>query len=84
MRCGRLPSVATRSPPDEGLIVKWRSPVNGSYAGPAVADGRVFVLDYVGTEPRTMDGIERILALDEETGEVPDRRRRAVDVGGRG
>ena len=56
--------------PDEGLKVKWRTPVNGGYAGPAVADGRVFVLDYVETEPRTMDGTERILALDEETGEV--------------
>ena len=56
--------------PDEGLAVKWRAPVNGGYAGPAVADGRVFVLDYVETEPRTMDGTERILALDEETCEV--------------
>ncbi|MCY4121559.1 MAG: PQQ-binding-like beta-propeller repeat protein, partial [Acidobacteria bacterium] len=56
--------------PDEGLEVKWRAPVNGGYAGPAVADGRVFVLDYVETEPRTMDGTERILALDEETGAV--------------
>ena len=50
--------------------MKWRAPVNGGYAGPAVADGRVFVLDYVETEPRTMDGTERLLALDEETGEV--------------
>ena len=56
--------------PDEGLTVKWRAPVNGGYAGPAVADGRAFVLDYVETEPRTMDGTERILALDEATGEV--------------
>jgi outer membrane protein assembly factor BamB len=56
--------------PDEGLEVKWRTPVNGGYAGPAVADGRVFVLDYVETEPRTMDGTERLLALDEETGAV--------------
>ena len=56
--------------PDEGLIVKWRAPVNGGFAGPAVAGGRVFVLDYVETEPRTMDGTERILALDEDSGEV--------------
>jgi outer membrane protein assembly factor BamB len=56
--------------PDEGLTVKWRVPVNGGYSGPSVADGRVFVLDYVETEPRTMDGTERVLALDEETGEV--------------
>ena len=56
--------------PDEGLTVKWRAPVGAGYAGPAVADGRVFVLDYRETEPRTMDGIERIQALDEESGEV--------------
>ena len=56
--------------PDEGLTVKWRVPVNGGYSGPSVADGRVFVLDYVETEPRTMDGTERVLALDEESGEV--------------
>ena len=42
--------------PEEGLTVKWRVPVNGGYSGPAVADGRVFVLDYLETEPRTMDG----------------------------
>ena len=56
--------------PDEGLTVKWRAPVGGGFAGPAVAGGRVFVLDYAETEPRTMDGNERILALDEQSGEV--------------
>ena len=56
--------------PDTGLSVKWRIPVNGGYSGPAVADGRVFVLDYDETEPRTMDGTERLIALDENTGEV--------------
>ena len=56
--------------PDGGLQVAWRTPLGSGYAGPAVADGRVFVLDYVETEPRTMDGTERLMALDEETGEV--------------
>ena len=56
--------------PDSGLTVTWRVPVNGGYSGPAVADGRVFVLDYVETEARVMNGTERLLALDEETGEV--------------
>ena len=56
--------------PGAGLTVTWRTPVNGGYSGPAVADGRVFVLDYLETEPRTMDGTERLLALDEETGAV--------------
>jgi outer membrane protein assembly factor BamB len=56
--------------PDDGLTVTWRMPVNGGYSGPAVADGRVFVLDYVETEARVMNGTERLLALDEETGAV--------------
>ena len=56
--------------PDEGLTVTWRVPINGGYSGPAVADGRVFVLDYVETEARVMNGTERLLALSEETGEV--------------
>jgi outer membrane protein assembly factor BamB len=33
--------------PERGPKVKWRVPVAGGYAGPAVADGRVFVADYV-------------------------------------
>src|SRR5690242_12981227 len=33
--------------PKEGLPVKWRVPIAGGYAGPAVADGRVYVTDYV-------------------------------------
>ena len=45
--------------------------MRGGLAGPAVADGRVFVLDYEETPgSRTMDGHERLLALDEETGAV--------------
>ena len=57
--------------PAGGLQVKWRTPVKGGFAGPVVADGRVFVLDFdFLPETRVMDGTERILALDEETGEV--------------
>ena len=52
-----------------GLIVKWRAPVRGGFAGPAVADGRVFVLDYQETPgSRTMDGHERLVVFDEENG----------------
>ena len=55
---------------DDGLVVKWRVPVRGGFAGPAVAGGRVFVLDYEETPgSRTMDGRERLVVLDEETGE---------------
>ena len=56
---------------EDGLVAKWRTPIRGGFAGPAVAGGRVFVLDYQETPgSRTMDGHERLLVLDEETGEV--------------
>ena len=39
--------------------------------GPAVADGRIFITDWMeDPESRTLDGTERALALDEQTGEV--------------
>ncbi len=57
--------------PDGGLEVTWRVPVRAGFAGPAVADGRVYVLDRQETPgSRTMDGTERLVCLDEETGEV--------------
>ncbi len=57
--------------PENGLDFKWRTPIKTGFAGPAVADGRVFVLDYQeipGT--RVMDGTERLLCLEEETGQI--------------
>ena len=57
--------------PAAGLKVAWRVPVRPGFAGPVVAGGRVFVLDYRETPgTRTMDGAERLLALDEDTGEL--------------
>lgn len=57
--------------PADGLMTTWRVPIRPGFAGPAVADGRVFVLDYQETAgTRTMDGTERLLCLDEETGEL--------------
>ncbi len=57
--------------PEEGLKVKWRTPLRSGFAGPAVAGGRVFVLDWLeDPQSRTLDGTERLVALDEETGEV--------------
>ncbi len=65
--------------PPEGLPVQWRAPVAEGYAGPAVADGRVYVADYVaddkqltnGPNDRTVrDGTERLLCLDAATGRV--------------
>ena len=56
--------------PDQ-LEIKWRVPINMGYSGPAVADGRVFVTDWAeDSQSRTMDGTERVLALDERTGQV--------------
>ncbi len=55
----------------DDLIVKWRTPIRPGYSGPAVADGRVFVTDWrLDPESRTLDGIERALALDEASGEA--------------
>ena len=58
--------------PAAGPAVKWRAPVGGGYAGPAVADGRVFVVDYRATagdatpnpdKRNKVDGIERVLCF---------------------
>ena len=56
--------------PAGGLTGIWRVPVGGGYAGPSVADGRVFVTDARRADPRSTAVVERLLALDETTGEV--------------
>jgi outer membrane protein assembly factor BamB len=66
-----------KSIPAEGLRVKWRAPVSGGYAGPAVAGQRVFVMDYVTTGDQTpnpdqrsrLEGTERLLCLRADTGQ---------------
>ncbi len=66
--------------PQGGPKVRWRTPVGGGYAGPAVANGRVYVTDRQlarGTEKpndqfrrsRT-PGSERVLCLNEADGRV--------------
>ena len=55
----------------DALQVAWRTPLRSGYSGPAVADGRIFITDWMeDPDSRTLDGTERALALDEETGEV--------------
>lgn len=54
--------------PTSGLKVTWRVPVRSSFAGPAVANGRVFVMDW--TPAQINRGTERVLALDEKTGKM--------------
>ena len=57
--------------PDNGLEMSWRVPLGSGYAGPAVANGRVFVLDWAKKEgTRTMEGTERLLVVDEESGKT--------------
>ncbi|MBI3866120.1 MAG: PQQ-binding-like beta-propeller repeat protein, partial [Planctomycetia bacterium] len=64
--------------PEAGPPVLWRIKIGGGYAGPAVADGRVYVADYLteadtkklsnpGSRP-PIDGEERVLCLDAKTG----------------
>ena len=54
--------------PKDGLTIQWRTPINGGFAGPSVADGRVFVTDF--TRALNTKGSERILCLDEKTGRI--------------
>ncbi len=62
--------------PEGGPKVLWRAPVAGGYAGPAVAQGKVYVADYVSSrdvkvenfERQRFTGVERVLCLDAETG----------------
>jgi outer membrane protein assembly factor BamB len=59
------------------LPARWRVPVGGGYSGPAVADGRVFVTDYIrATGSNTSDpgardrltGTERVLCFNAADG----------------
>lgn len=64
--------------PSDGPATVWRAEVAGGYAGPAVAGGRVYVTDYVTKDNVKVDnfdrkqfsGTERVLCLDEATGNV--------------
>lgn len=65
--------------PESGLKVKWRHPISVGYAGPAEADGKVFVFDYVAesgkvvNDPNTraqLNGKERLVVLDADSGEM--------------
>ena len=62
--------------PDSGLKTLWRASVGLGYSGPAVADGKVYLFDYVkkggelGNNPsgkNLLEGRERLLCLDATT-----------------
>lgn len=63
--------------PVGGVKVLWRKPINGGFAGPAVADGKVFVTDYLRasgdaspspSKRNDLTGKERVLCLDAKSG----------------
>ena len=63
--------------PKDAAKVLWRTPAGLGYAGPAVADGKVYVPDFVITDGefdgksqggQARKGLERILCLDAENG----------------
>jgi outer membrane protein assembly factor BamB len=69
--------------PAGGPKVEWRTPagvIGEGYAGPAVADGRVFITDRLrakgapgptgGFDKGSFPGQERVLCLDQKTGKV--------------
>jgi len=64
--------------PADGLKALWRVPVGLGYSGPAVAHGKVFVLDYelksgeIVNNPGgrgNLEGEERVLCFDTQTGQ---------------
>ena len=64
--------------PKEGPIIKWRTPIHAGYSGPAVSNRRVYLTDFelkpdVGRPKNpfqrlTQPGTERVVCLDESTG----------------
>jgi outer membrane protein assembly factor BamB len=66
--------------PTEGPKVRWRVPIGAGYTGPAVAGGRVYVLDRQKPDPSagprdpfqrgSIPGSERIICLNESNGEI--------------
>lgn len=72
------PEKPLESFPKEGPQVVWRSPLAGGYAGPAVVGNRLLVTDYVTSDNvkvdnfgrQTFTGTERVLCVDETTGET--------------
>lgn len=66
--------------PAKGPVQRWRVPIGGGYAGPAVAAGKVYVTDRVlANDARPSDnpfdrdklgGKERVLCIDEATGKL--------------
>jgi outer membrane protein assembly factor BamB len=61
--------------PKDGPAVVWRAPINAGYAGPAVAGGKLYVMDRLKTEPPKdqppgglLPGKERVVCLNAADG----------------
>jgi outer membrane protein assembly factor BamB len=64
--------------PTHGPVVRWRVPIGGGYSGPAVAKGRLYVMDRQAAKAANkpgspfdrsrIPGSERVLCLDAATG----------------
>lgn len=58
-------------PNDDGILPRvWSQRIGEGYAGPAVADSRVYVTDFIRKDPDSNSGVERALCLDAETGRI--------------
>ena len=66
--------------PEGGPNVVWRKPIHRGYSGPAVADGKVYLMDRKIVDPKSLPenafkrgripGNERVLCLDAKTGDM--------------
>jgi outer membrane protein assembly factor BamB len=73
--------VLERFPPG-GLQESWRRPIHRGYAGPAVAEGKVFVTEFEAGDGARNKGVERALCLDEQTGKELWRQEWPADYAG--
>ena len=67
--------------PDGGPSLRWKTAIGAGYGGPAVANGRVFVMDRVDAgrigkadlgayTRKSIPGKERVVCLNESTGAI--------------
>ena len=64
--------------PEGGPKIAWRTPIKSGYSGPAVAQGKVIITDFMtdadftlaNFERVAMKGTERVLCLDESNGKI--------------
>ena len=73
--------------PEKGAKILWRAPIASGYAGPAVANGRVYVTDRVAADAKPGDpfargkhpGVERVWCINASDGKVIWQKEYACD-----